>query len=71
LDQGARLLGAGGHDPARPVVLEAPPDQMHAVGKERRRQRVAGVAAIGSSIEAEIQRTRAVDPAAFRQSVSL
>ena len=48
LDQGVGLLGAGGDDAARAVVLEAAPDQVDAVGQQRRGQGVAAVALVGS-----------------------
>ena len=37
---------------------------MHAVGEQRRSQRVAGIAAIGGAVEAEIQLLAAIDQAA-------
>ena len=62
-----RLLGTGGDDAARPVVLERAPDEMHAVGEQRRGQRVAGEALVGRAVEAEPERARPVDASALRR----
>src|SRR5687768_14340754 len=59
------LLGTGGDDAARPVVLERAPDEVHAVGEQRRGQRVAGEALTGRAVEAEPERTSPVDASAF------
>ena len=67
LDQRVRLLGTGGHDPPRPVVLEAPPDQMDAVGEQRRGEGIAGCTLIGTAVEAERQGLRPIDPPTLRQ----
>ena len=67
--QRARLLGAGAEDAARPMVLEAPPDQPDAVGKQGGRQTVAGMALAGAAVEAKAQRPAAIDqPALARRN---
>ena len=53
LDQRIGLLRSGRQDAARAMILERPPDQMHAVGQQRRRQRVAGMAAVAAPVEGE------------------
>ncbi len=67
-DECARLLGAGRQDAARPVVLERPPDQVDAVGEQRGSERVALQALECPAVEGELQRVRAVDPAAARRA---
>ncbi len=60
-DEGVRLLRTGGHDTARAVILERPPDQ-HLIGaKQRRGERVALIALHPLAVEAEAHRLRAVD----------
>ena len=71
LDQGVGLVGAGGDDAARPVVLEAATQQAHAVREQRRGERVAGMALQGAAVEAKGQRLRAVDQAALPQAHGL
>ena len=65
--QRVRLLGAGGQDAARPVVLERAPDEVHAVGEQRRGERVAGQAACSARpSKRKCSTRRAVDAAAGR-----
>ena len=71
LDQRVRLLRPGGEDAARPVIFEAAPDQMHAIGDQRRGQRVAGMALIAIAVEQEGEAARPVDPAAGGKAVRL
>ena len=59
-----RLLGAGGDDAARTAEVDAGRDLAHAVGEQRRGERVAGVAGELATVEAERQRPAAVDRAA-------
>ena len=66
-----RLLDTGGDDAARARVLEAPPDDVDAVGEQRRGERVAAVPHQASPGEREEQRLAAIDPAARRQAVPL
>ena len=61
LNDGVRLLGAGGDEPPRAVVLEAAPDQAHAVRHQGRGQRVAGVALVVPAVEAEPEPAGAID----------
>ncbi len=68
-DQRVRLLGAGGEDAARPVVLERAADEADAVGDERRGERVARAAVHGDAVEGERVRRRAVDQAAAGETV--
>ena len=62
-DERIRLLGAGAQDPARPVIFERAPDEMHAVGYEGGGERVAGIALIEQAVESEGERARTVDRA--------
>ncbi len=71
LHQRVGLVGARGGDAARPVVLEAAGDEMHAVGEQRRGERVARAALVADAVELERERRRAVDEAAFRQAERL
>ena len=50
--QRIRLFAAGRVDAARPVVFEAARDQVHAVGEQRRGERVAAIASVGDAVEA-------------------
>ena len=63
-DERVRLIGAGRQDAARAMVLERPSEEMHAVGEERRGQRVALETLVGMPVEGEAERRRAVDAAA-------
>ena len=60
-DDRVGLLRTGGQDAARPMVLEAAPDQVHAVGEQRRGQRVALVSLVGFAVEGETDRVVAID----------
>ncbi|MPM07842.1 hypothetical protein SDC9_54151 [bioreactor metagenome] len=64
LDERIRLLGAGGEDAARAVILERAPDQADVVCQERRGERVARMAAQLAPVEAEAQRRAALDQTA-------
>src|SRR5690606_15080100 len=66
LDQGVRLLGTGAEDAARPMILEAAPDQVDAVGEQGRGQGVTGKAGVAPAVEGEADRPGAIDPAAAR-----
>ena len=57
-DQRVGLLGTCRQDAARAVILERTADEMHAIGKQRRGQRVTGKAGIGLAVEAEAGRAR-------------
>ena len=63
-DQRVRLVGTGGHDPARPVVFEAAADQAHAIGQQGRGERIARMAGELTPVEAEADGFAAVDQAA-------
>lgn len=71
LHDGVRLVDARRHDPARTVVLEAARDEVHAVGEQRRRERVALEALIRAAVEREGERLCAVDAPACAESVFL
>ena len=71
LHQRVRLLDAGADDAARPVVLEAAADEVHAVRQQRRGQRVAGIALVALAVEGEGERPAAVDLAAGGQAMAL
>src|SRR5262249_41411281 len=62
--QRVRLLGPGGENAARPVILEAAADKAHAVRQQSRRERVAGMASVSAAVEREGEGARAVDRAA-------
>ena len=62
--QRVRLLGARRQNAPRTVIFVGSADEMHAVGEQGRRERVAGVALVGIAVEGEAQRAAAVDPAA-------
>ena len=71
-DQRVRLLGAGRQDAARPVILERAADEMHAIGEQRRGQRVARHAGIRLAVEGEARgcaRRQAAGPAMRKLSV--
>ena len=51
VDQRVRLLRARRKDAARPVILERAPDEMNAVGQQRRGQRIAGKPGHVASVE--------------------
>ena len=55
--QRVRLVDAGGKHAARAVVFERAAEQADAVGKQRRGQRVAGIADIGLAVEGEADGT--------------
>ena len=57
-------------DAARPMGLEAAADNGDAGAEQRRGERVAGVAAIGASVEGEGDCASAVDRAAGRQAAA-
>ena len=61
VDDCVRLLATHADDAARPVVLEASGDDTHAVCKQRRRDRVAGMPAQRPAIEPEVESRTAVD----------
>src|SRR5690606_12098415 len=64
LDQGIRLFRSRREEAARPVILEGAAEQALAVGEQRRRQRVAGMALEAPAVETEGQGPAAVDLAA-------
>src|SRR5205823_4248041 len=67
-DQRVRFVRARAQNAARPVVLERAPNQMHAVGEQRRGKRVPCEPLVAASVEAEAERAGAVDSAAFRRT---
>src|SRR5581483_9367028 len=71
LDERARLLGARGQDATGAMIFERARDEADAVGKERRGERVAGMADEVLAVEGEGERAAAVDEAAGRQTVGL
>ena len=64
LDQRVRLFRTGAEDAARPVIFERAADQPHAIGQQRRGQRVARVPGIAAAVEGEIEAARPIDDAA-------
>ena len=66
-DQRVRLVGAGGDDAARAVVLERAAHQVDAVGEQRRGEGVAGEALVALAVEGEADRPAVVDAAAVRR----
>ena len=71
LDQSIRLFRPRGENAARAVVFERAADETNAVGKQRRGERVAGMAAELSAVEIEAQGPRPVDQAAVCEPVRL
>src|SRR5205823_10784472 len=71
LHQCVRLFAPGAMDPARAMVLEAPRDKMHAVGEQRGRERITGVAVVTRAVELERQSPRAIDNPARGQATRL
>ena len=69
LRQRIRFFDPGRQDAARPVVLPAARHQAHAVGQQRRSQRVAVQPLVAAAVEVEGQRPAAVDAAASLQAV--
>src|SRR4029077_12290889 len=59
------LLGAGCEHTTRAVILERAAHEVHAVGEQRRGERVPGNTAVGPAVEAEMQDVRAVDTPAL------
>jgi hypothetical protein len=57
------LVGAGREHAARSPEGDAAPHHVDAVGQERGRERVAGVAGVLDPVEGESQRPGTVDPA--------
>ena len=70
-DERVRLLRAGAHNSARPMIFIRPADQANAVGEQRGRERVALVAAVGHAVEGEGDRARAVERRAAGDTESL
>src|SRR5271166_1040451 len=70
-DQRVGLFRAGADYSSRPMVFVRTPDQMDAVGDERRSERVACVALVGDAVECERERARAVDQAEARDAKGL
>jgi hypothetical protein len=66
-----RFRHVGADNAARPVILEAASNEMHAVGEQRRGQRIALKALIRTAIKGEFQRNRAIDAPAGAQTVVL
>ncbi|MNT66457.1 hypothetical protein D3C72_2045230 [compost metagenome] len=71
LHHGIRLSDVRGDDATRAVILEAARDKAHAVGEQRRRERVALEPLIRASVEGEGQRNRAIDAATRAETVFL
>ena len=61
------LLAPAADEAARPVQLEAAADDAHAVGQQRRGERVALAAVVLAAVEPERQRARALDAPACGQ----
>src|SRR5438874_599659 len=63
-------ISAGEHT-TRAVVLERAGHEVHAVGEQRRGERVPGNTSVGAPVEAEMQPARTVDPPALRCTQAL
>jgi hypothetical protein len=70
-EERVRLVRSGGQQAAGAVILERAAHQVDAVGDERRRDRVAGIALVGLAVEGERQRAGAVDATAAGQAIGL
>ncbi len=66
LDKAVRLFRSGRNNAARTVIFERASDKPHAVGDQRRGERVAGKAAITPPVKGEAERCAAVDQAAVK-----
>ena len=64
LDQGIRFFRSRGEHAARAMILEASPDQPHAVRQQRRSEGIARMSLIGASVEREAEGPIAVYPPA-------
>ena len=69
-EEGVRLVGSGGDDAARAVVLERPPHQVDAVREQRRGEGVTGEALVALAVDGEADRALVVDAAAVREAVA-
>ena len=63
-NQRVGFFAARAEQPARAVVLERAPEQHHAVGEQRRGERITGEPLIRRSVEAEADRAAAINPPA-------
>ncbi len=71
LNQSIGFLGAAREDPPRPVVLEAAPDKMNAVGEQGRSERITGITGVLFAVETESQWPIAIDAPAGGCSTEL
>ena len=71
LDEGVGVFSAGGHDSARPVVLEAAADEGDAIGEQRRGHGVAVVSADRTPVEGELEKRVAINAASAVQTEGL
>ena len=60
-DQRIGFLDTGSNDAARSVIFERPADEMHAIGEQGGRERVAGKAHVGFAVEREADPAAAID----------
>jgi hypothetical protein len=71
LEDGIGFLGAAADDAPRPMVLEASPHQVHAVGKQRGGECVTGEAGQAAPLKSELKRTITIDASARWEAVGL
>ena len=71
LQHRVRLFRARRNNAARPRVLEAAPDDIHAIGQQGSGQGVTGKALIALPVEAECQRLAAINAAAAGKTIDL
>src|ERR1019366_8090616 len=71
LHQRVRFLGTSADDAAGAVVLEAAPDQMHAVGEQCRRERIALVTLKAYAVVCEPEWPAAIDASALGKTKRL
>ena len=62
-DQRVRLFGTGTHRSARTVILEGTAHQMHAIGQQRRRNRITAKTFITAAVKREADRLGRICPA--------
>jgi len=65
------LLGSGCEHTTRAVILERAAHQVHAVGEQRRGERVPGNTGVSAPVEAEMHGARAVDTPALQGAQAL
>ena len=71
LKQRTWFFGTASHDPPWPVILDAPRDQPHPIGEQRRSDGITDIAHVSLSVELESDRFGAINLTACRYSIRL